>query len=184
MSLPRCEKAQRRRANAAHIHLVYNPLRVYIEQYCTHVGGLTVPLYRTLEMKEPDSLDITPKLAISGPGRAPAARGRRVAVTWEHQLPGLQPPAVALVGRNSIALSFASHVVIMLRVAHSLSLHYLTTFWILDRASSYSRPTLASGGSSGPFVQLTATTCSRSHVMLVAMINRGVGGQCDATKSY
>ena len=52
------------------------------------------------------------------------------AVTTEHQSSGLQPPAVASVGLNSIALSVPSYVVIMLRVAHSLSPHFLDTPWI------------------------------------------------------
>lgn len=62
------------------------------------------------------------ELTVSDPGRPAAPRGRRVAATKVHQLPGLQPPAVTSVGRDSITLTFPCHVVIMLWVAQLLLL--------------------------------------------------------------
>lgn len=98
--------------------------------HTTHTGYMIIlnPRWRldsatlpdTGECKEPDSLETMFQLTISDPGRPAAPRGRRVAVTKEHQLPGLQPPAVTSVGHDSITLTFPCHVVIVFWVAQLL----------------------------------------------------------------
>lgn len=119
------------------------------------------------------------ELTVSDPGRPAAPRGRRVAATKVHQLPGLQPPAVTSVGRDSITLTFPCHVVIMLWVAQLLLL--LGAF----PARAWQNPFL---WRRRPFSALTvqscATTCSPSHVLLVAIVNRGFDGQCNAAQCH